>query len=139
MEEEEKKGNLDNLDTMAGIAKKKTIAGREYEILPVTIEDMHYILGTDEDLKADVENRTNYKKSTTIYIVSKADIEANVDAWQLFGFNIVDENRKKIFMDILHRYVSYKGHPMTEKLLIEHNWSFKEIGEFLFTWCQISD
>ena len=24
-------------------------------------------------------------------------------------------------------------------MLIEHNWSFKEIGEFLFVWSQISD
>ena len=29
--------------------------------------------------------------------------------------------------------------PMTEELLVEHNWSFKEIGEFLLAWSQTSD
>ena len=38
-----------------------------------------------------------------------------------------------------NKYVYYKDIPMTEEMLIEHNWSFKEIGEFLFTWSQISD
>ena len=42
-------------------------------------------------------------------------------------------------MYIINKYVYYKDHPMTEEMLIEHNWSFKEIGEFLLTWCQISD
>ena len=59
--------------------------------------------------------------------------------WQLFGLNITDEKRKATFLKVLNKYVYYKDVPMTEAMLIEHNWSFREIGEFLFAWSQISD
>ena len=116
-----------NLDTMLGVGKKKEIAGREYTILPVNICDMHYIMG--EENKAD-----------KLVILDKKALEKEEDiTWQLFGLNITDENRRKVFMKIINKYVYYKEVPMTEELLIEHNWSFREIGEFLFTWCQVSD
>ena len=115
---------------MVGIGKKKTIAGREYTILPVNIMDMHYIIGTGE------ENDEEKK----LIILDKKSLEKDEDInWQLFGLNITDEERKKIFLNIINKYVYYKEFPMTEEMLIEHNWSFKEIGEFLFTWAEISD
>ena len=115
-----------SLDTMLNIGKKKKIAGREYKIAPVNIEDMHYILGEDEN---------------KLVILDKKALEEEKDgvSWQLFGLNVTDTERKKIFLKILNKYVRYNDVPMTEELLIEHNWSFKEIGEFLFTWCQVSD
>lgn len=116
-----------NLDTMIGVGKKKQIAGREYTILPVNICDMHYIMGEEnEDEKL-------------IILDKKALEKENEVNWQLFGLNITNQKRKKTFLKILNKYVYYKDIPMTEDMLIEHNWSFKEIGEFLFTWCQISD
>ncbi len=119
-----------SLDTMVGIGKKKTIAGREYTILPVNIMDMHYIIGTGE------ENDEEKK----LIILDKKSLEKDEDInWQLFGLNITDKERKKIFLNIINKYVYYKEFPMTEEMLIEHNWSFKEIGEFLFTWAEISD
>lgn len=115
-----------SLDTMTGVGVKKVLAGREYTILPVNIRDMHYIIGDDENEK--------------LIILNKKKIEADEDIdWQIFGLNITNEKRKAIFLDVISKYVFYKEHPMTEELLIEHNWSFKEIGEFLFTWCQVSD
>lgn len=117
--------NKISLDTMTNVGKKKTIAGREYTILPVNIRDMHYILGDEDD---------------RILMLDKKKLEEDDDLnWQLFGLNIVEENRKKSFLYIVEKYVFYKDHPMTEELLIEHNWSFREIGEFLFTWSQVSD
>lgn len=116
------------LDTMTGVGKKKTLAGREYTILPVNIRDMHYIIGNEED------------SEEKLIILDKKSLEKEEDInWQLFGLNITNEKRKEIFMKVINQYVYYKDYPMTEELLIEHNWSFKEIGEFLFTWCQISD
>lgn len=119
--------NKVNLDTMIGVGKKKQIAGREYMILPVNICDMHYIMG---------ENN----KDENLIILDRKALEKEEEVnWQLFGLNIIDENRKKTFLKILNKYVYYKEIPMTEEMLIEHNWSFKEIGEFLFVWSQISD
>lgn len=120
-----------SLETMTGLGKKKKIAGREYIILPVNIMDMHYIMGdenTDEKL----------------VILDRKQLEKEDDVnWQLFGLNITDKKRKASFIYIVNKYVYYcindEKIPMTEEMLIEHNWSFKEIGEFLFTWTQISD
>lgn len=118
--------NKTSLDTMLGVGKKKKIAGREYVILPVNISDMHYIMGEDKD--------------SNLIILDKKTLEKEEDVnWHLFGLNITDSKRKESFMKIINKYVYYKDVPMTEELLIEHNWSFKEIGEFLFTWSQISD
>lgn len=126
-----KKEEKISIETMTGVGKKKTIAGREYLILPVNIKDMHYILGSDN-----VEEN--------LFILDKKKLETDDDLnWQLFGLNIIDEKKKKTFLYILNKYVFYLVNdekiPMTEELLVEHNWSFKEIGEFIFTWCQISD
>lgn len=120
-----------SLETMTGVGKKKKIAGREYYILPVNIMDMKYIMG-------------NENTDEKLIILDRKQLEKEEDVnWQLFGLNITDESRKKVFMHIINKYVFYcvgdEKIPMTEKLLIEHNWSFKEIGDFLFTWCQISD
>ena len=115
-----------SLDTMLGVGKKKQLAGREYTILPVNICDMHYIMGEEEENKLVILDKKALEKEEEI-------------TWQLFGLNLTDENRRKVFMKIINKYVYYKEVPMTEELLIEHNWSFKEIGEFLFTWCQVSD
>ena len=120
-----------SIETMTGVGKKKKIAGREYLILPVNIRDMHYVMGAEN-------------AEENLVIISKKTLETEDDVnWQLFGLNITDEKRRKTFMEILNKYVYYlvgdEKIPMNEKLLIEHNWSFKEIGEFLFTWCQVSD
>ena len=56
-----------------------------------------------------------------------------------FALFAIDEKYKKSFMYIINHYLFYKDRPMTEELLIEHNWSFKEIGQFIFKWCQESD
>ena len=110
-----------NLDTMSGFGKKIKLAGREYEILPVNIEDMHYIMGD--------------KPEERLYIADKEDIESKKISWQIFGYN-VQGNTKDIFLKIINKYVYYLEKPMTEKLLIEHNWSFKEIAHFLWFWTQ---
>lgn len=126
-----KKESKISIETMSGVGKKKTIAGREYLILPVNIRDMHYVMGTES-------------AEENLFILDKKKLETDDDLnWQLFGLNIIDEKKKKTFLYILNKYVFYivndEKIPMTEDLLIEHNWSFKEIGEFIFTWCQISD
>lgn len=118
--------NKVSLDTMLGVGKIKKIAGREYTILPVNICDMHYIFG---------ENN----KDENLVILDKKSLEKDEVTWQMFGLNITEPKRKATFLKIINKYVYYKDVPMTEEMLIEHNWSFKEIGEFLFTWSQISD
>lgn len=114
-----------NIDTMVGIGKKITLAGREYEVLPVNIEDMHYIIGEDNEER--------------IVLMDKEELKKDESKWVMFGYNVMGK-RKEIFMEIINKYVFYKKQPMTEDLLIEHNWSFREIGEFIFYWTQeVSD
>ena len=125
MKKEEKKVSI---ETMTGVGKKKKIAGREYLILPVNIRDMHLVIG----------------KEGHLFIIGKSELEdENNPKWQLFGLNYTDEELRPKFLYVINKYVYYivgdEKIPMTEELLIEHNWSFKEIGEFLFTWCEISD
>ena len=123
-----KKEEKISIETMTGVGKKKKIAGREYLILPVNIKDMHYVIGEDR-----------------LVILNKEQLEGenNEEKWQLFGLNIIEDEKKEAFMYILSKYVFYIINdvqiPMSEELLIEHNWSFKEIGEFILTWCQVSD
>lgn len=126
-----KKEQKISIETMTGMGKKKKIAGREYWILPVNIKDMCYVMGESED-------------TPKLYIIDKKSIEEKDElSWQLFGLNITNPEIKKVFMYIINKYVYYcvgdEKIPMTEELLIEHNWSFREIGEFLYTWVQISD
>ena len=110
-----------NLETMSGIGKVKKIAGREYKILPVNIEDMHHIIGEDAEQR--------------LYIASKEDIEKKEVDIKVFGHNVIGP-KKEIFLKILKKYVYYLDKPMTENLLVEHNWSFKEIAEFMWFWIQ---
>lgn len=117
-----------SIDTMTGAGKKIELVGREYVILPVNIEDMKYIIGDD-----------NPDEKLIILDKKKFDEGKEGLDWQLFGINLVDPKRRKTFLYIVNKYIFYKGVPMTEELLIEHNWSFKEIGKFLFEWCQVSD
>ena len=126
-----KKEEKISIETMTGMGKRKTLAGREYLILPVNIKDMCYVMGESED-------------TPKLFIIDKKSMEKDEKLnWQLFGLNITDPSIKKIFMYIVNKYVYYcvgdEKIPMTEELLIEHNWSFKEIGEFLYSWVQISD
>lgn len=117
-----------SIDTMTGAGKKIELVGREYVILPVNIEDMKYIIGDDNpDEKLIILDKKKFDEG-------KEELD-----WQLFGINLVDPKRRKTFLYIVNKYVFYKGVPMTEELLIEHNWSFKEIGKFLFEWGQVSD
>lgn len=117
-----------SIDTMTGAGKTIKLVGREYVILPVNIEDMKYIIGDD-----------NPDEKLIILDKKKFDEGKEGLDWQLFGINLVDPKRRKTFLYIVNKYIFYKGVPMTEELLIEHNWSFKEIGKFLFEWCQVSD
>ena len=121
-----------SLDTMTGAGKKMELAGREYIVLPVNICDMHYVIGTGSEEDDETEEK--------LFILNKKNLENEEDInWQLFGLNVTDPKKKEIFLKIINKYVFYKDHPMTEELLIEHNWSFKEIGKFLYKWVQISD
>ena len=126
-----KKEEKISIETMTGMGKKKTLAGREYLILPVNIKDMGYVMGDSKDIPK-------------LVIIDKEKMETDDElSWQLFGLNITTPEIKKAFMYIINKYVFYcvgeEKIPMTEELLIEHNWSFKEIGEFLYTWIQVSD
>ena len=123
MKKEEKKVSL---ETMAGVGKEIEIAGRTYLILPVNVRDMHYVIGDDH-----------------LIIINKNELEKEELKWQLFGLNYTDEEKRKIFLNVINKYVYYcvgnEKVPMTEELLIEHNWSFKAIGKFLLAWCEVSD
>ena len=116
-----KEKEIYNIDTMKGAGKKITLAGREYEILPIKIEDMDCIFSEDE--------------SKRIIIPDKEAIDKGEMSWTMFGLNVIGD-KKQIFMKMINKYVFYKETPMTEKLLNEHNWSFKEIGKFLYFWIQ---
>ena len=110
-----------NLDTMVGAGKKITLVGREYEVLPIKIEDMNCIFSENEKER--------------IIIPDKKAIETGEISWSMFGLNVTGE-KKDLFIKIINKYVFYKEKPMTEELLNEHNWSFKEIGTFLYYWIQ---
>lgn len=125
---EKKENKTVSLDTMLNVGVSKTLAGREYKILPVNIEDMQYIMGEDSDNRLIILNRSQIENP------EEKDI-----TWQTFGLNIVDEKRKNILLKMINKYVYYKDIPMTEELVIEHGWSFKDIGEFILTWCEASD
>lgn len=112
-----------SLETMAGVGKEVEIAGRNYTILPINIEDMHYLFGDNAEerllLFLDEEGK---EKNTHI----------------MYGSNLVGK-KKDIFINMITKYVYYCKEPMTEKLLVEHNWSLKEIKTFMDAWIQISD
>lgn len=110
-----------NIETMTGAGKKITLVGREYEVLPIKIEDMKYILGENEEER--------------FVIPDKKSIDSGEIGWTMFGLNVLGP-RANIFFKMVNKYVFYKEHPMTEKLLNEHNWSFKEIGAFFYFWIQ---
>lgn len=116
-----------SFDTMVNVGIKKEIAKREYIILPVNIEDMGMVISDNPN------NR--------LIIISRKQVEESDNdlGWQTFGLNLIDENRKRMFMKVVNKYLYYKGEPMTEERLIEHGWSFKDVGEFLLTWCEASD
>lgn len=110
-----------NLETMTGAGKKMNLVGREYEVLPIKIEDMHYV----------IEENTEER----LIIPDKKELEKGNTPWSIFALNVTGK-RKDLFMKIVGKYVFYKEHSMTEKLLNEHNWSFREIGTFLYFWLQ---
>lgn len=110
-----------SLDTMACIGKKIILAGKEYVVCPVNIKDMHFIINSGE-----------------LYIpIADKDEEESKLALQLIGINITDESKSQNFFYIVEKYVTYKNRPMTKELIEEHNWSFKDIKEFLLFWAQI--
>ena len=120
MSKKEEKEEIYDIDTMTDAGKKITLAGKEYEVLPIKIKDMKYILSENEDVR--------------IFLPDPEALKKDAD-WMMFGLNVVGE-RKETFMKIINEYVFYKKHPMTEELLNKHNWSFKEIGKFLYFWTQ---
>lgn len=118
MSDEKKKYDI---DTMTGAGKKMNLVGREYVVLPVTIEDMKCIFSDNDDER--------------LFIPDKKLIDSGEISWLAFGANLSGE-KEKILIKMISKYVFYKEHPMTRQLLIDHNWSFKEIGTFLYFWIQ---
>lgn len=124
--EKENKMELDelvpiSLDTMACVGKKIKLAGREYTVCPVNIRDMHFILNSGE-----------------LYIpISTKDNEEDEMALQLVGVNIIDESKAKAFFYVVEKYCRYNNVPVTKQLVEEHNWSFKDIKDFLVFWSQV--
>lgn len=124
--EKENKMELDelvpiSLDTMACVGKKIKLAGREYTVCPVNIRDMHFILNSGE-----------------LYIpISTKGNEEDEMALQLVGINITDESKAKAFFYVVEKYCRYNNVPVTKELIEEHNWSFKDIKNFLVFWSQV--
>lgn len=112
-----------DIDTMTGAGKKITLVGREYEVLPIRIEDMNLLLSSEDEDKP------------RLLIPDKDVVDKGETPWTIFGYNVIGE-RKELFMKVISKYLFYKERPMTEELLNEHNWSFKEIGTFLYFWIQ---
>lgn len=78
-----KKEQKISIETMTGMGKKKTLAGREYIILPVNIKDMCYVMGESED-------------TPKLFIIDSKKIETDDElSWQLFGLNITTPEIKK--------------------------------------------
>lgn len=111
-----------SLDTMIKKGKKKNIAGREYVICPVSIEDMSIIMNGEIFVPLEEKNENG------------EIIPAPV---QHFGINITDNEKSEKFFYIVKKYVQYESYPMTKELLIEHKWSFTDIRDFLYYWIQI--
>ena len=112
---------IHSIETMTGAGKKIQLAGREYVVLPVNIEDMKYVVGEN------LEER--------LIIPTKSSLDDGSIMWSSLGFNM-QGILKPIFLKIVNKYVYYMDRPMTEKMLIDHNWSFREIGKFLLFWVQ---
>lgn len=109
-----------SLDTMACVGQKLKLAGREYTVCPVNIKDMHFIINSGE-----------------LYIPIDKKEEKDDIALQLVGINVTDEEKSKNLFYIIKKYVRYNEMPVTKELVEEHNWSFKDIKEFLTFWAQI--
>ena len=143
-----KKGGLYNLCSRCKVCDKKYREDNEERIKEYKKEyrinnpnyNKQYYEKHEKELKEWAKQYRENNKDENLIILDKKSLEnENELNWQLFGLNIIDEKRKATFMKIINKYVYYKEVPMTEEMLIEHNWSFREIGEFLFTWSQISD
>lgn len=110
-----------SLDTMACVGKSITLAGREYKVCPVNIADMHYVINSGE-----------------LYIpIDSKDEEKEKLAVQLVGINVTDEKKAANLFYIINKYARYNDTPVTKELVEEHNWSFKDIKDFLVFWAQI--
>lgn len=109
------------LETMTGMGKKINLAGREYLILPINIVDIPYIMGDQSEVR--------------LIILDKKDLEEDPTKYLLYGHNVIGD-RKALFIRMINKYVYYLDKPMTEDMLVEHNWSIKEIQKFLEVWIQ---
>lgn len=120
-EDKKEKKEYISLDTMLNVGKKIKIANKEYTVCPVNIQDMHLVMDAGElYIPLDVEGE------------KKKELQL-----QLVGMNITDENMAKNFFYVLEKYARYNDSPVTKELITEHNWSFKDIKEFLQFWAQI--
>lgn len=109
------------LDTMTKVGKKAQIANREYTICPINIEDMGIVMKGE------------------IYIPTEKQLENKEVTIEFFGLNVTEESRAEKFFYVVEKYTRYEGQPVTKDLVIEHNWSFKDIKDFLYNWVQISE
>ena len=57
----------------------------------------------------------------------------------LYAINVTDEEKSKVFYEVVEKYSRYEGNPVTKELIVEHNWTFTDIKNFLKAWLKVSD
>lgn len=107
-------------ETMSAVGKEAELAGKKYLIAPISIADMHLVINNVLFLP----------------ILDKENVE---DIY--YALNVTDEEKSKVFFEIVEKYCKYNNGKVavTKELVEEHNWSFKDIKQFLKVWLQISD
>lgn len=108
-----------SLDTIANVGEKITLANREYVVVPINVADMHIVA----------------KNSLLLPLQVKGE---EIEDY-LYALNVTDEERAKIFYQVVEKYLRYKDNPVTKELVEEHNWTFADIKNFLKAWLKVSD
>lgn len=119
---EERKTKEISIDVISNIGKKIKLAGHEYTIVPINISDMNIVIN-----------------NLLLLPISTKKEEELADYY--YGLNVVDEKRAEIFFYITEKYLKYgkENAPVTKELIEEHNWTFRDIKDFLKEWIQVSD
>lgn len=117
-QKEEKK--VISLDTISKIGEKITLANREYTIVPISVRDMYIVT----------------KNLLLLPIAIKGEEEI---ADYVYAINVTDEEKEKVFYEMVEKYLRYEKNPVTKELIEEHNWTFSDIKNFLKAWLKVSD
>lgn len=115
-----------NPDTFSNRGKDIKIGGRDYRICACTFEDAWIYLERRLIVWSDMKETDKDEKDEFSFKFQRA---------MYYNFHTGYQYIEKIVC----KYLLFKEKPMTEDLLQNHDWSVKDLSDFLEAWVKISD